>query len=89
MQADQAARQGEVQRQVEEETKRIAKMKSSDEAYQKDMEMAGHRAQAAEFGIANAKETLAKIQALLKTSKEALAKEKKTIAYLNARREQL
>ena len=89
MQADQAARQDEVQCLVEEEAKRIAEMKSSDEAYQRDMEMAVHRAQAAEFGIASAKESLAKIQALLKASEEALAKEKKTIAYLNARREQL
>jgi chromosome segregation ATPase len=89
MQADQASRRDEIKRQVEEETKRVADMKSSDEAYQKDIEMAGHRVQAAEFGIRSAEETLAKIQALLKTNKEALAKEQKTIAYLNARRDEL
>jgi septal ring factor EnvC (AmiA/AmiB activator) len=89
MQADQAARQAEVQRLVEERAKRIAEMKSSDEAYQRDREMAARRAQAAEFGIAGAKESLAKIQALLQASEEALAKEKRAIAYLDARREHL
>jgi len=88
-QSDQASRQEEFKRQVEEEARRVNEMKSSDENYQQDREMAQIRAQTAELSIRSAKESLAKVQLLLRSGEEALVKEHKTIAYIATRWEQL
>ena len=64
-------------------------MKYSDEAYRQDREMAQIRVQAAELSISKAKESLAKVQALLCAGEEALEREQKTIAYIDGRREGL
>jgi hypothetical protein len=89
MKADQASLQDEFKLKVEEEARRVADMKSSDESYRSDIQMAEIRSQTAELGISSTKASIAQLQALLAENEAVFEKEQKALAYLRARREEL
>jgi len=79
----------ELKHKVEEETQRLQEMQESDASAQKDMEMSRYQIENLNTGIATAKESLAKIQAYLKSSEERIVKENHTLSVLRTKREQL
>jgi len=89
MQADQAAIQHNLQRQLDDEVRQLEEIRSSDATFKQEEDGAMQQVQTVDFRVQSARNTIAQMQALLRSDEEILAQEQRKLADVQNKRKQL